>query len=259
MDLQATIKRMQAACTISQCSEDKYKCEECMDTTWIINENNVCTRCECYEKRIIENAWSRFGVKPEEVAKVNDYKPFDDVTYEVKNKAIKYIQNFDGIKKGKENSFGLFGQPGAGKSHLVIAIGAALLNRQEKFIKVVYMPYEEVIRDLKANAMDDENYIKIQSKYCRAELLIMDDLFKSKVKNNKLIAELNSSDIKHIYPIINYRYLNKLPVLVSSECTPQMLIELDEAIARRILEMCGDNITVFKGIKYNYSLKKFIK
>lgn len=243
----------------SQCSEGKYKCTKCKDTTWIIDENNICTRCECYEKRIAESVWSRFGVRPEDALKVNDFKPYDDVTYEVKNKAINYIQTFDGIKKTKENSFGLFGQPGAGKSHLVIAIGAALLNRQDKFIKVVYMPYEEVIRDLKANAMDDENYIKIQSKFCRAELLIIDDLFKSKVKNNKLIAGLNSSDIKHIYPIINYRNLNKLPILVSSECIPEMLIDLDEAIARRILEMCGDNITVFKGIKYNYSLKKFVK
>jgi DNA replication protein DnaC len=34
-----------------------------------------------------------------------------------------------------ENSFRVFGQPGSEKSHLLIAIGAALLNRQERFVK----------------------------------------------------------------------------------------------------------------------------
>jgi hypothetical protein len=63
--------------------------------------------------------------------------------------------------------------------------------------------------------------------------------------------------MKHIYPILNYRYLNYLPTIVSSECTPEILLELDEALARRLLEPAGNNIVVFRGQDYNYSMKKY--
>jgi DNA replication protein DnaC len=140
----------------------------------------------------------------------------------------------------------------------VIAIGAALLNKN---IPVVYMPYLEAMRELKANVNDDEYYLKLSSRYCNAKLLIIDDLFKDKVRNGQLIrgASLNEADIKHILPIINFRYLNHLPTVYSSECTPQILINLDEASAGRILEPCNNHMVIFKGQQYNHRMKKFMK
>ncbi|MBY6877945.1 ATP-binding protein [Clostridium botulinum] len=206
--------------------------------------------------------WSKFGLDPQNTLKLNDYKPYDEVTKTAKEKAINYIKEFNKIKNTKENSFGLFGQPGAGKSHIIIAIGVALLKEN---IQVVYMPYLEVIRELKANTLDQEYYIKLISKYQRPTVLIIDDLFKDKIKNGQLIKDrygnilgLSESDVKHIYPILNYRYLNDLPTLISTECTQEMLIQLDEALAGRVLEKCGENMTVFKESKYNYRMRKFV-
>ncbi|CAI3652424.1 hypothetical protein CNEO4_2120001 [Clostridium neonatale] len=63
--------------------------------------------------------------------------------------------------------------------------------------------------------------------------------------------------MKHIYPIINFRYTNKLPTLISTECTPNMLMNLDEALAGRILEMCGKKFGNVFDEECNYRLKEF--
>lgn len=247
-------------------SEDShvYKCPICQDTGWIETGAGY-RRCSCYKKNYAIRLWKSFGVNPSEVKKLSQYKGYDDMTKNAKNKAMAYIKNFENIRFTAENSFGLFGQPGSGKSHIVIAIGAELLNRENP-VQAVYMPYLEAMRELKSNVNDDEYYLKLMYRYQKAKVLIIDDLFKDKVKNGQLIkdrygnkAYLNEADIKHIMPIINYRYLNHLPMVISSECSPNVLLDLDEALAGRILEPCGSNITIFKGAEYNYRMKKFKK
>jgi DNA replication protein DnaC len=246
--------------TTSQNMEDSYKCSKCKDTGWVLTTEGGYKQCQCIEIDYLKRLWENSGIRADnQTLKLNDYKPYDEVTKGAREKAIGYIENFEDIKSKRENSFGLFGQPGSGKTHIVVAIGANLINREKDPIPVVYMPYLEVMRELKSNVLDDEYYNKLLNRYMRAKLLIIDDLFKDKVKKGRLVGELTQTDMKHIYPILNYRYLNYMPMLVSSECTPRMLIDLDEALAGRILEMCGDNITVFNDTKYNYRLRKFVK
>jgi DNA replication protein DnaC len=228
----------------------EVNCELCKDTSWILTKDGAYTRCNCFYKEQLKRMWLNFGVNPDKIKKLNAYETYDDVTTKAKEMARKYINDY------KDESLALLGKPGAGKTHIILAIGAALLNKN---IRVVYMPYLEVMMELKANSMDEENYIKIIEKYLNANLLIIDDLFKDKVKNGKLLPSgLTEADLKHIYRILNVRYNNHSPIIVSSECTPKMLMNLDEAIARRILEPCGKNIIVF-GEKHNYSMRKFEK
>lgn len=236
-------------------TKSKYKCLICKDTSWILDENNKATRCECFASDLAKSLWNSFGVKSEDVKKLNDYIPYDNTTKVAKEKATEYIRSFNSESK----SFGLFGQAGGGKTHIVVAIGSALLNKASNPIPTIYMPYIEVMRELKSNSMDDEYYNKLLGKYQKAKLLIIDDLFKDKVKKGRIVGELAEADIKHIYPIINYRYINKLPTLISSECNPYMLADLDEAIAGRIVEMCGDNVVVFNDAKYNYRMREIVK
>jgi DNA replication protein len=245
----------------------EYKCIKCKDTGWIYSkETDNYKKCECAEIEHLKSLWEHSGIRAEQQKlKLNEYKPYDDTTKEARDRAVEYIKSFNDIKGNRENGFGLFGQPGAGKTHIVVAIGTNLLNRKDNPIPVVYMPYLEAMRELKANSMDDEYYQKLIDRYCRAKVLIIDDLFKDKIKNGKLlrrdgmIVGLNEADMKHIYPILNYRYLNYLPTLISTECTPEMLVDLDEALAGRILECCGENMIKFRDPKYNYRLRKFMK
>lgn len=231
-----------------------YKCSKCKDTLWIITERGA-RRCECYEMDYIKRLWENYGIKAEEVKKLNDYKSFDSLTTSLKNKAYKYITQFEEIYSQRENSFGILGQSGSGKSHISIAIGAALLNKNHK---VVYMPYLEVMRELKANSMDDEYYNKLINRYKKAEVLVIDDLFKDKVKSGRLTGELTEADMKHIYPILNFRYANRLATIFSTECTLSQIVQLDEALTGRMVEMCGENCIEIVGKEYNYRLKKLL-
>jgi len=243
------LNRIKERAKLNTTSQDSTDCKLCKDTSWILTEEGSYKRCDCYSKELSKRLWLNFGVDPDKVKKLNEYKPYDEVTTNAKALANKYVIEYQG-----ETSLALLGKPGAGKTHIAIAIGSALLNRN---IRVVYMPYLEVMMELKANTMDDENYSKIVGKYLKADLLIIDDLFKDKVKNGKLLPSgLTEADLKHIYRILNFRYNNHKPNVISSECTPEMILNLDEALARRILEPCGNNIVVF-GEKNNYSMRRF--
>ena len=243
------MNRVQQQTMTSQSTPDKYQCDTCKDTSWINGENGL-KRCQCYKLEIIKNRWKKFGVNPEDVKLIKDYEHNTNIRAEAKNKSINYIKEFDNIKEQRNSSLAFLGQPGAGKTHLALAIGKALLERKDN-VEVIYMPYLEATRELKANTMDEEVYNKMQSKYINCELLIIDDLFKDKDKKGKLIGELKETDMKHIYPIINQRYVNHKPTIYNSECNANMLLDLDEALGGRIIESCKENIIIFKYCKEN--------
>lgn len=226
-----------------------YSCNECKDTTWVTGDAGLI-RCKCFSKEQLERRWKKFGVNPNDIKKINDYEADTEGKKIAKNKAANFIINFDKIKKERNNSIAFLGQPGAGKTHLALGIGKALLERKNH-VSVAYMPYLEVIKELKMNATEETAYNSIQNRYISSEVLIIDDLFKDKVKRGKLTGELTEADMKHIYPIINQRYINHKPTIYSSECNASMLMDLDEALAGRILESCKDNLVIFKYCKEN--------
>lgn len=249
------MKQAQSQNTTSHALNNTYKCNKCHDTGFI-EYDGVWRRCECYELDYAKRLWSNYGVNPKDIKMLKEYEPYNDITKQAREKAIDYIKSFNDIEKHRENNFCLMGQSGAGKTHIITAIGKALLDKK---ISVVYMPYLEAIRELKSCSMDLEYYEKLINKYKRARVLIFDDLFKDKIRQGNLIGDLKESDMKHIYPILNYRYLNYLPTLISTECTPQLLIKLDEALAGRILECCGKRFGVVFKNDCNYRLKQFLE
>lgn len=229
-------------------------CNECRDTGWVETLNKTYKKCQCVIKAENERLWEDYGVNISKVKRINEYIPFDELTSKAKDKAVEYVLKFKEIKESENNWYALLGQPGCGKTHLVVAIGAALLNNG---IGVVYMPYTEVMKEIKGNANNQEIYSKIINRYMKAPVLVIDDLFKDKMKNGRLVADLTEVDIRHIYPIINYRYYNSLPTIISSECTPELLMELDQAQGGRILERCTTKI-VFRGEEYDHRVRHFI-
>jgi len=136
------------------------------------------------------------------------------------------------------------GQVGSGKTHLSIALA---LNFIKKGINVVYMPYRDVVTRIKQNMLDKEYYKKQLSKFQLADILLIDDLFKGKV---------NETDINIMFEVVNYRYLNYLPLIVSSEFTLDKMLNFDEGVGSRIYEMCKGHIVQIEGKENNYRLKE---
>ena len=113
----------------------------------------------------------------------------------------------------------------------------------EDGVGVVYMSYREVITRLKQNIMDEVYYHRVMGKYKNARVLLIDDLFKGKI---------TESDINIVFELLNFRYFNKLPVIVSCEMDVNRILNIDEAIGSRLVEMC--DIVEVKGRKLNYRM-----
>jgi hypothetical protein len=60
-----------------------------------------------------------------------------------------------------------------------------------------------------------------------------------------------------MFEIINYRYLNYLPIIVSSEFSIESLLAFDEGVSSRIYEMSKDyTVEIEKDIRNNYRLNR---
>lgn len=163
----------------------------------------------------------------------------------IKAGAIAYANNLDGWL--------LFcGQPGSGKTHLCTAVCRHRLLAGDE---VRYMPWREKIAEIKAMSLDNERRAEIMQCFKTAQILYIDDLYKV---GRAVDGSTNptGADIGLAFEIINYRYINHLPTIVSTEKTPQELVEIDEAIGGRIVEMAGSNAySISKDKNRDYRLR----
>ena len=79
----------------------------------------------------------------------------------------------------------------------------------------------------------------------RARVLYIDDFLKGK---------LTEADVNIMYELINHRYMNNLPIIVSTEKSLDQILEFDEAIGSRIIEMCRKYIIDLQGKELNYRI-----
>lgn len=205
----------------------------------------LAVSCECRELEKIKNGWIAAGINPE-ISKqtFTSFEVWNESSRRAKDTAISYFKEFKNIKNSRKNSILLCGQVGGGKTHLSVALA---LNLLKKNIKVVYMPYRDVITRIKQNMMDDEYYRKTIAKYQTCEVLLIDDLFKGKI---------TESDLNIMFEILNYRYLNHLPLIISTEFVVENLLSFDEAVGSRIYEMCKDYVVeIERGREGNWRLR----
>lgn len=222
-----------------------FDCELCKDTEWIDIKDEFglissTKPCKCREikqyKKILES--SGIGISFQKIG----FGEFEtegkhETVVKAKESAISYYKNFNEIKNTRKNSITFLSKNvgkiktgiGAGKTHLSIALANNIMNKYR--VGVLYMPYRDVITKLKQNMIDEEYYQREVNKYKNASVLLIDDLFKGKV---------NDSDINIMFEIINHRYLNNLPLIVSSEFCKDDLVSFDQATGSRILEMSKD-------------------
>jgi DNA replication protein DnaC len=184
------------------------KCSKCSDTGWILIDKKesapLAVSCNCREADMLKSYWKAAGINPEKSTHTfGSFQVWNDTSRKAKDTAIAYFKDFQKIQGGRKNSIMFCGQPGSGKTHLSIALA---LNFLDKNIKVVYMPYRDNITKIKQNMLDNDYYKKMISNYQLCEILLVDDLYKGKI---------NDTDINVMFEILNYCYLNHLPIIVS--------------------------------------------
>lgn len=157
-----------------------------------------------------------------------------------------YADSFSQITKEENNWLVFLGEPGCGKTHLSMAV-ANVLIRQD--IQVLYFQHVEGFSELK-DMLRNENGIKERiDRMKKVRLLIWDDLWKKKKGQ-----EPRPWEFETVFEVLNYRYLNLLPTIISSEKTPQELMEIDKAIGSRILERGKKHSIAVQGLENNYRL-----
>lgn len=226
-------------------------CEKCGGSTWIFYKNEqgyeMAKPCECREKVIYLKLLSASGISEEDSKKgFKGFETFNEPALTTaKQTAISYYRNFMNIENERVNSVMFCGASGRGKTTLGLAVANNLISAG---VGVRYMPYREVVTSLKQNlsGSDKSIYNDQMYKLKNARVLFIDDLLKGKV---------NETDINIMYELINFRYLQKKPVIISTEKTIEGLLEFDEAIGSRLIEMSKGYIITFDQSIPNYRLR----
>lgn len=225
-----------------------YSCPICKDRKSILYEKNgieYARTCECFNKDIIEARIKKSGLSEKFINNsFENYDVRDNLKLsEIKNKVYNYALFVTKDNLSEVSSLYLGGQVGAGKTHLGIACSKVLI---EKGIQVIYIQYREKFTKLKYLLFSrKDDYFKEIDYFQNAEMLYIDDFFKGKV---------NEWDINIMYEIINYRYNNNKPFIISSEHYLNNIIKIDKGLGGRILEMCSDNYINFVGKELNYRI-----
>lgn len=162
--------------------------------------------------------------------------------------ALQYVA--DGVKDGKW--FFANGAVGSGKTHICTAIAAKLLYQ----MPVIYMTWPEVNDKIKAVVNDPEEYARIINPLKNVDVLYIDDLFKPAIGRDGQPEPPTPADIRRTYEIINHRYINRMPTIISSERYDSELVDIDEAIGSRIIEMSkGYCLTIERGAGKNHRME----
>lgn len=229
---------------------DGYKCSKCLNRGKIWRAVNQAGRwttlpviCDCWRVRASILRLKHSGLMGS-LHRISEF-----VAEEPWQKAmLKAATDYLAADKSHGESLFLGGAVGSGKTMLGSAVCRELLLAGHE---VRYMPWVTEAARIKALAMDESQADEIDS-YRRAEYLYIDDLFKPVPGQ----ARPTSADVKLAYDIINYRYINHLPMIVSSEKYTHELMEIDEATVSRLVEMCkGYTVNVGREAGRNWRLR----
>lgn len=216
-----------------------YDCEKCKNKGFVYEIEKtkeypsgiiVVKPCDCQNIRMSLNILKESGLQ--DIATNYTFDKFETPTQfyvDLKNNALDYLAN------GTNKWFFIGGQSGFGKTMLCTAIVLELIK---KAIPTQYVVWESVMGEVKKQMAQNGDFSVKLEELKRIKLLYIDDLFK---------FEPSNFEKRMLFEIINFRYLNNLRTIISSEKTMNDFQEIDEAIGSRIFEKCG---------KYCYSIKK---
>jgi len=199
--------------------------------------------CKCAKSRRALEYVERMGLT--ELLKRSTFDKYianDEVTTLLKNKATEYLRASNG------EWLYLGGQSGCGKTHLAMAVFGRLIHMRKAPKIMLWIQDSQRIKTL---VTDEEEYNREVTPLMKADYLVIDDFFNTKP---------TEADIKLARNIIDYRYVNNLPTIITSELLMEELYGYDDALAGRIVEKCGDFcVQIAKDIRRNYRMNKGVQ
>lgn len=233
---------------------DGYNCTVCKNKGMILRAaqtsngswTTISRDCKCMTVRRTIMRMERSGLK--NIIRDYTFGKFDaadDWQKVIKEAAVAYAKNPEGW-------FFVGGQSGAGKTHICTAICRELLMDGKS---VKYMLWRDDVVKLKNAVTDYEEYSRSIQQYKSVDVLYIDDLFKTG-KSDKGPQAPTAADVNAAFEILNFRYSNpKLITIISSECTINDILDIDEAVGGRIIERTKRPFSIKGDKSKNYRLK----
>ena len=223
-------------------------CPKCKNKGYIfyLTEDNLIDSkaCDCLAKRESIKRIKKSGLENLMSEYTFDaYQDTQDWQKTIKAKALSYLD--DNYKKW----FYIGGQVGCGKTFICTAITTELIDRGKK---AVYMLWRDEVVALKANVNDFPEYDKRMKELKNAEVLYIDDFFKTEKGK-----EPTSADVNVAFELLNYRYNNHdLITIISSERMVDELMDIDEAVGCRVYQRSKDyNLSIKPDVSKNMRLR----
>lgn len=236
--------------------DDGYDCKICRNKGVImdlVEEDGSLHRasreCRCVATRNSIMRMRRSGLKNIITEYTFDkYEATDEWQKTIKEAAMSYA-------KDPEGWFFIGGQSGSGKTHICTAICRKFLLSGKQ---VIYMLWRDDIAKIKSITMEPEERKNMIDGFKKADVLYIDDLFKTGKNPDGSEPRPTAADINYAFEILNYRYNSKMPTVISSECTISDLLDIDEAVAGRIVET-AKAFSLKPDRSRNYRLRKAVK
>lgn len=241
---------------------NSVKCSKCNDFGSYQIDHNTWKICECSRAIKTEKILKSSRITP--AFRNKGFGNFDISRVHPKAKnavedmylcAKYYSDNYGKINNEENNWLVLMGVPGSGKTHL----GMAVVNEKLKQgINVLYFPHVEGMSEIMnaiGNSKDDVSIGDKLDGMKKVELLIWDDLFKPYGD----CSVPSKFEIRIAYEVLNYRYLNLLPTIITTERFPEQLLGIDMATARRIIERSEGHQVYAELPETNFSLYGGVK
>lgn len=139
-----------------------------------------------------------------------------------------YVINFDAFSK-KGIGLLVFGNAGNGKSHLTVSIFKEIMKRNKTAIFISSSALITRMNESK-NYNSNEKLTSLINLLSHVELLVLDDLGAHK---------WDSSTLENLYKIIDSRYENLKPIIVSTNCSvDELKFNLGDRIFDRLAGSC---------------------
>lgn len=137
--------------------------------------------------------------------------------------AVSVARNIVDQPGEKYNPFFLYGGPGLGKTHLVHAIGNALVAKDAK-IKIQYMAVSGFYSDF-IKAVQNKTTAEFRQRFRALDVLIIDDF--------QMIMGKDASQVE-FFDIFNELYGMNKQIIVTSDRLPDQIKKIDERLASRL-------------------------
>lgn len=221
-----------------------YACPDCRDTGYIGPK-----MCSCLKELLKKEAYTRLGAVSNYKTctfyqfSLQFYPDIPDATGVVPRKRMSQILDFcrryaDTFSLESESLF-MLGKTGLGKTHLSLAIAAAVT---EKGYGVVYSPLQKLMDRLELGKFSRdtesrEQYSEQMAHILECDLLVLDDL------GTEFHTQFTSSVL---YNVVNSRMVEKRPTILN---TNMELAQIEEKYSQRMVSrlICGYKVLKFYG------------